>query len=70
MGTVIMDMSSYAVELVYPDEIEYDSEYVDSDLIPALGQQELYDERNVDMPSSMVHTDVEEFLKRMYESQR
>ncbi len=70
MSTVKLDMSSYAVEVVHPDVQEYDTEYLDSAWVPALGLQELCEESHEDMPLSLANVDVEEFLKKMYESQR
>lgn len=70
MSTVILDMSSYTVELVTPDVNECEAEYLDSAWVPALGQHEFYEETHADMPPSLANVDVEEFLKKMYESQR
>ncbi|MGC2166825.1 MAG: hypothetical protein WA632_12540 [Gallionella sp.] len=70
MSTVMLDMGSYTVERVSPDVNEVDTEYLDSAWVPALSQQEFRDESHADMPLSLVNVDVEEFLKKMYESQR
>ena len=69
MGSLTMDMSSFAVERGEVAEVEYGAEVLYSGWNPALSQQAGITE-HVSMPNFMANLDIDAFLKRVYASQR